>query len=179
MPLCSTNNANLDKTNFEIIFKFEKFGVKSGFPFMQLNRATYSKLRKSNFDMFHKNYCWAVICYPICMTNMSYERGIILLSFSDISFVILVFVFQRFERRFFFLLTRYMSSIKIAIFFFFFFFLQLGLVLLMFKSEDMGVTSAEIFEGITSIYYPLIPSITWLSLNFNNNCECNKSYKLS
>ena len=53
--------------------------------------------KKSNFDMFYKNYCWAVICYPICMTNVSYERGIIVLSFPDISFVILLFVFQRFE----------------------------------------------------------------------------------
>ena len=30
-----------------------------------------------NFDMFYKNDWWAVICYPICMTNVSYERGII------------------------------------------------------------------------------------------------------
>ena len=76
-------------------FNFEKIGVKPGFPFMQLNQATYSKLgKKSNFDMFYKNDCWAVICYPICMTN---ERGIIVLSFPDIRFVILLFVFQRFE----------------------------------------------------------------------------------
>ena len=31
------------------------------------------------------------------MTNVAYERGIIILSFPDISFVILLFVFQRFE----------------------------------------------------------------------------------
>ena len=79
-------------------FNFEKFGVKPGFPFMQLNQATYSKLeKKSNFYMFYKTYCWAVICYSICMTNVSYERGIIVLSFPDISFVILLFIFQRFE----------------------------------------------------------------------------------
>ena len=52
---------------------------------------------KSDFDMFYKNYCWAVICYPIYMTNVSYERRIIVLSFPDISFVILLFIFQRFE----------------------------------------------------------------------------------
>ena len=75
----------------------EKFGVKSRFPFTQLNQATSSKLEKSNFDMFYKYDCWAVICYPICMTNRSHERWIILLSFPDISFVILPFVFQRFE----------------------------------------------------------------------------------
>ena len=39
----------------------------------------------------------SVIFYPICMTNVSYERKIIVLSFSVISFVILIFVFQRFE----------------------------------------------------------------------------------
>ena len=53
--------------------------------------------RKNYFDMFYKNECWAVICYPICMTNVSYEREIIVLSFSVISFVILIFVFLRFE----------------------------------------------------------------------------------
>ena len=53
--------------------------------------------KKSNFDMFYENDCWAVICYPICMINVSYERGIIVLSFPDISFVILLFDFQRFE----------------------------------------------------------------------------------
>ena len=53
--------------------------------------------KKSNFDMFYKNYCWAVICYLICMTNVSYERGIIVLSFPDISFVILLFICKRFE----------------------------------------------------------------------------------
>ena len=47
--------------------------------------------------MFYEKDCWAVICYPICMTNVSYERGIIVLSFPDISFVILLFVFQKFE----------------------------------------------------------------------------------
>ena len=42
--------------------------------YMQLNRATYSKLEKSNFDMFYQNVCWAVIYYPICMTNVSYMK---------------------------------------------------------------------------------------------------------
>ena len=79
MPSCSSNNANLDKTNFDMftmstnyniavqpstaeyewtvyfgimlsctemsfvisILNFEKFGVKAGFPFTQLNQATY------------------------------------------------------------------------------------------------------------------------------------------
>ena len=50
-------------------------------------------------------------CYPIRMTNVSYERGIIVLSFPDISFVVLIFVFQRFE-------------IKSGFPFFFFFFLH-------------------------------------------------------
>ena len=54
-------------------------------------------LEKINFDMFYKNDCWAVICYPICVTNVSYEREIIVLSFPVISFVILIFVFLRFE----------------------------------------------------------------------------------
>ena len=35
--------------------------------------------------------------FTVCMTNVSYERVIIVLSFPDISFVILLFVFQRFE----------------------------------------------------------------------------------
>ena len=52
---------------------------------------------KNNFDMFDKNYCWAVICYPICVSNVSYEREIIVLSFPVISFVILIFVLLRFE----------------------------------------------------------------------------------
>ena len=56
-------------------FQFEKLGVKPGFPITQLNQATYSKLgKKSNIDMFHKNDCWAVICYPICMNHVSYEE---------------------------------------------------------------------------------------------------------
>ena len=47
--------------------------------------------------MFYKNACWAVICYPICVTNVSYERKIIVLPFPVISFVILIFVSQIFE----------------------------------------------------------------------------------
>ena len=72
-------------------------GSNRGFPFTQLNRANIQNLEKNNFDMFYKNDCWAVICYPICVTNVSYEREIILLSFTLISFVILVFIFQRFD----------------------------------------------------------------------------------
>ena len=52
---------------------------------------------KNNFDVFYTNYYWAVICYSICVTNVSYERKIIVLSFPVISFVILIFVFQIFE----------------------------------------------------------------------------------
>ena len=55
-------------------FNFEKFWVKPGFPFTQLNRANIQNLEKLNFDMFYKNDCWAVICYPIYVTNVSYER---------------------------------------------------------------------------------------------------------
>ena len=75
-----------------LFFNFEKFGIKSGFLFTQLNQAAYSKLGgKSNFDMFYKKDCWAVICYPICMNNVPYKRGIIVLSFPIITFVILIF----------------------------------------------------------------------------------------
>ena len=81
MPLCSTstNNANLDMLSCTEIsfvmsfFNFEKFGVKPGFPFTQLNQATYSKLgeeKKSNFDMFYKNYCWA---RSHLLSNMHYQ----------------------------------------------------------------------------------------------------------
>ena len=76
---------------------FEKFWVKPGLSFTKLNRASTQNLEKMNFDMFYKNDWWAVICYPICMTNVSYERKIIVLSFPVISFVILIFVFQIFE----------------------------------------------------------------------------------
>ena len=64
---------------------------------MKLNQATNQNLEKGNFYMFYKNDCWAVICYTICMNNVSYEREIIVLSVPDISFVILLFVFQRSE----------------------------------------------------------------------------------
>ena len=60
-------------------FNFEKFWVKPGLPFTKLNRAYTQNLEKFNFDMFYKNACWAVICYPICVTNVSYERKIIVL----------------------------------------------------------------------------------------------------
>ena len=58
---------------------------------------TLKTLEKINFDMFYKNDCWAVICYPICVTNVWYEREIIVLSFPVIRFVILILVFLRFE----------------------------------------------------------------------------------
>ena len=78
-------------------FNFEKFWVKLGLSFTKLNRANTQNLGKMNFDMFYKNYWWAVICYSICVTNVSYERKIIVLPFPVISFVILIFVFQIFE----------------------------------------------------------------------------------
>ena len=74
-------------------FSFEKFWVKPGLPSTQLNLANTQNLEKINFDMFYKNYCWAVICYPICVTNVSYKREVIVLSFPVISFVILILFF--------------------------------------------------------------------------------------
>ena len=56
----------------------ENFWVKPEFPFTQLNRANTKNLEIFNLYMFYKNYCWAVICYPICVTNVSYERAILL-----------------------------------------------------------------------------------------------------
>ena len=77
-----------------IISILRNLASNPGFPFMQLNRATYSKLGKSNLICFYKKIiAEQSICYPICMTNVSYERGIIVLSFPDISFVILLFIF--------------------------------------------------------------------------------------
>ena len=38
-------------------FNFEKFWVKPGFPFTQLNRADAQNLENISFDMFYKNYC--------------------------------------------------------------------------------------------------------------------------
>ena len=75
-------------------FSFEKVWVKLGLPSTQLNLANTQNMEKINFDMFYKNYCWAVICYPICVTNASYNREVIVLSFPVISFVILIFVFR-------------------------------------------------------------------------------------
>ena len=92
------NMLSCTEISFVISFlNFEKFWVKLGFPFTQLNRANTHNLEKINFDMFYKNDCWVVICYPICVTNVSYESEIIVLSFPVISFVILIFVFLRFE----------------------------------------------------------------------------------
>ena len=59
-----------------LFFNFEKFGVKPGFPFTQLNQATTQNLEKRNFDMFYKNYCWAgssVIQYAWPMCHMKEE----------------------------------------------------------------------------------------------------------
>ena len=173
-------------------FNSEKFWVKPGFPFMQLNRANTQNLENFNFDMFY--YCWAVIpdpiwttsmyhmkekwiCYhvlksvllymylfsilrnfesnrgfllcnsielhiilktweililtcftkiiaeqssvgPMCVTNASYEREIMVLSFPVISFVILIFAFLRFEIRSgfpFFWLTLYNKNYSLAL----------------------------------------------------------------
>ena len=46
-------------TSFVMSFlNFEKFLVKLGFPFTQLNRTYTQNLgEKINFDMFYKNYC--------------------------------------------------------------------------------------------------------------------------
>ena len=38
-------------------FNFEKFWVKPGFPFTQLNRANTQNLEKINSDMFYKDDC--------------------------------------------------------------------------------------------------------------------------
>ena len=51
--------------------------IRVSFYATQSSYLVTQNLEKSNFDMFYKNYCWAVICYPICMTNVSYERGLI------------------------------------------------------------------------------------------------------
>ena len=87
-------------------------GSNRGFLFTQFNRANTQNLENINFDMFYKNDCWTVICYPICVTNISYEREIIVLSFPDISFVIPIFIFQRFDIKSgfpFYWLTLYIS----------------------------------------------------------------------
>ena len=80
-----------------IFFQFWEILSQTGVAFYELNRANTQNLGKINFDMFYKNACWAVICYPICVTNVSYERKIIVLPFPVISFVILIFVSQIFE----------------------------------------------------------------------------------
>ena len=56
---CTKLKKTNDAISFVIsFFNFEKYGVKPGFLFTQLNQATYSKLgKKSNFDMFYKNDC--------------------------------------------------------------------------------------------------------------------------
>ena len=59
-------------------FNFEKFWVKPGFPVTQLNRANTQNLERKIIA--------EQSCYPICVTNVSYEREIIVLSFPVISF---------------------------------------------------------------------------------------------
>ena len=83
--------------SFVISFSnFEKFGVKPGFLFTQLNQATYSKLeeKKVILTCFTKIIAELSSVIQICMTNVSYKRRIIVLSFPDISFVILLFIFS-------------------------------------------------------------------------------------
>ena len=77
-----------------IFFQFWEILSQTGASFYA-TQSSYNtqNLEKINFDMFYKNDCWAVICYPICVTNVSYEREIIVLSFPVISFVILIFFF--------------------------------------------------------------------------------------
>ena len=50
------------------VFNFEKFWVKPGFSFTQLNRANTQNLKTSSFDMSYKNDCWS-ISHPLA--NMS------------------------------------------------------------------------------------------------------------
>ena len=113
-------------------------------------------LKKSNFDMFYKNDCWAVICYPIYMTNVSYERGIIVLSFSDISFVIFLFVFQRLEINFFF---------------FFFFLLTLYIYFCHKKSEPVVISLRYQFRTFPAksrgpaLLSPNMPWNQWCNIN--------------
>ena len=96
----------LKETNYVIMYwnqfcyifcRFWEIMSQTGVTFYETQLSLYSKLGKINFDMFYKNDCWAVICYPICVTNVSYEREIIVLPFPVISVVILIFVFQIFE----------------------------------------------------------------------------------
>ena len=66
---------------------------------MQLNRANTQNLEEEKkLTCFTKIIAEqsSVIQYAF-MTNVSYEREIIVLSFPVICFVILIFVFQRFE----------------------------------------------------------------------------------
>ena len=76
-----------------------------GFLLRNSIEANTQNLGKDNLDMFYKNYCWAVICYPICVTNVSYERELIVLSFPIISCFFPYFLF--------FWLTLYRTPISI------------------------------------------------------------------
>ena len=135
MQSCSTNNANLENTNFDTLYKtdcwaaihgrirmnnvpneanyaimhwiifvkylfinFEKFWVKPGIPFTQLNQPTYSELGESNFDTFYKNYCWALsVKSNIHDQCVIWKRNVLHVSFLDIILFILLLVFQIFE----------------------------------------------------------------------------------
>ena len=131
MPSCCTNNANLDKTNFDMFYKtdccasihdqiwmnnvpnlsrlimlscteisfdisffnVENFGVKPGFPFTQLNQATYSKLGGKKYILTRLTK-WLLSSH--LLSNMHDQCVIwksinIVLSFLDISFVIFFF----------------------------------------------------------------------------------------
>ena len=58
------------------LFFNEKCWVKPGFPFTQLIELILKTWRKKNnfSPMLYKNYCWAVICHPIWVNNVSYEQ---------------------------------------------------------------------------------------------------------
>ena len=77
-------------------FNFEKFLVKPGFPFTQLNQANTQNLEEFFF--------WHVLQKLLLSSHviqyawpMYHKREIIVLSFPVISFVIIIFVLQRFE----------------------------------------------------------------------------------
>ena len=110
MLSCSTNNAYLDKNQFEMFYQkisavqpvllylfsiLRNFESNRGFLLRNSIELILKTWKQNNFDMFYKNYCWAVICYPICVNNVSYEREIIVLSFPVISFVIFILLFFR------------------------------------------------------------------------------------
>ena len=78
---------------------FERFSIVSLFPFYVhcIYTEENPKLGQSNFDMFCKIDCCAVIRQRIWMTNIPYESKGIILLFSDISFMISDLNFERFS----------------------------------------------------------------------------------